>query len=660
MNKCSRCGKMTDAIFGENCEKYCIKCLRWLVNHYDIAYYQKSKSEISDEKYDQLKALLRSADGEKADEKVAGGVSAGYKKVKHEHPVLSLASILDESGVRSWASRNQALANTSGGFVVQPKVDGLTVVLTYQGGKLVRAATRGDGEIGEDVTRNVLTVAGVPHIIPFMGKLIVRGECVVLIREFEKWNEKLEKAGKRTFANPRNAASGTLRQLDPSVTAEAPLTILFYDVMEGGKATRSEDINLLQELEFFTVASDGFPSIDGVITFCKRCATFREKNAELFPFEADGLVVKLDEKKYDEELGVSGKDPRHSLAFKFQARAVATRLLSVSVQVGRTGRLTPVANMEPAQVSGVTVRQATLHNWDYIKEKDIRIGDMVTLQRSGDVIPYVVGPIKASRTGEEKIIKPPTKCPSCGSPIIKDPDVVALVCPNKDCRERLIQRVSAFAKIVEIDGLGGGIVEMLVDAKLVKSLADLFRLRSRDLLKLSKFGERRTEKLLDAIAGARTTTLAQVIRGLGIDAVGNSASDAIAKAFTPETLLKVDELGLLAAGVTSKAASNLSGWLVNRQNRKELEEILSEMEVAKPKKPTKGALTGKTFVVTGTLSVPRKEIEALIEDNGGVLGGSVTRKTDYLVVGTDAGSKLVKAQSLNVPILSEKEFRNMV
>ena len=560
-------------------------------------------------------------------------------------------------------------------FVVEPKLDGLTVVLHYRDGVFVQGATRGDGEYGEDITPNLRTVRSLPLRIPVeAGKpappsyLVVRGEALIFKHDFEALNRRLAEQGERIYVNPRNTASGSLRQLDPSITAARPINLYCYGVVRAEGETPRHQWQVLGWL-----ADLGFP----VVPHARLCADIEEairaaqqmqQERDSYPFELDGAVIKVNDLDLADALGVVGKDPRGAIAFKFPSQEVTTKLLDIGVNVGRTGVVTPYAILEPVQVGGVTVRQATLHNFDFIEEKDIRIGDRVMIKRAGDVIPYVIGPIPDARTGEERPYQMPKTCPSCGGPLERVPGEVAVYCVNAACPAQLVRNLEHFASrgAMDIEGLGIKIAEQLVAAGLVQDVADLYRLRRRDLLKLDGFAEKKADNLLLAIERSKANPLERLITALGIRGVGEAVAAELARHFEDLDSLaqaSVEDLEQIE-GIGPNIAATVVDWFKTPRNR----EVLRKLRAAGvwPRREAAAArgpqpLEGLTFVLTGTLpGMTREQAKRLIEAAGGKVSSSVSRKTDYVVVGESPGSKLRKAQELGVPTLDETGLRRLI
>ncbi len=472
-----------------------IEELKEKLHYHNYRYYVLNEPVISDYEYDQLLAELQAVEAEHPEwitpdsptQRAGSPPAAGFSKVQHPAPILSLANAYDADGVRAWFERIRKLDErvAQADFVVEPKIDGLTVVLHYRNGMLVQGATRGDGEVGEDITANLRTIRVVPLKIPVTPDgpqppdlIVVRGEAFITLADFEELNRRQQAAGEKIYVNPRNTASGALRQLDPSLTASRPLRLLCYSILAGDGAlpgTQWQTLDYLKALGFPVPAADHCSDLDGAIKQSEAWAARRDQ----LEYEADGMVIKINDLSLVADLGVVGKDPRGAIAFKFPAREVTTTLLDIGVNIGRTGVLTPYAILEPVEISGVIVRQATLHNFDFVRDKDIRIGDRVAVKRAGDVIPYVIGPVPAARTGEEKPYLPPKTCPSCAEPVVNPPGEVAWYCVNATCPEQLVRNLEHFVSrgAMDIVGLGIKLVEQLVGQKLVQNVADLYQLR---------------------------------------------------------------------------------------------------------------------------------------------------------------------------------------
>ncbi|HND47909.1 MAG TPA: NAD-dependent DNA ligase LigA, partial [Anaerolineales bacterium] len=491
--------------------------LKAQINFHNYRYHVLDAPIISDLEYDRLLNELKKIEAEHPDwitpdsptQRAGAKPSEKFEKVRHPAPILSLANAFGGDDARAWFERVKKLDDRveKAKFVVEPKIDGLSVVLHYRNGMFVQGATRGDGEVGEDITSNLRTIKAIPLKIPVEGQkskvkvpsyLVVRGEAFIPIKDFEELNKRLEEAGEKTYLNPRNTAAGSLRQLDPVLTASRPITLLVYQIVyaEGGDVPTSqwEILEYLKSLGFpITDISKRFNTLEPAIAYTE---TF-DKGRDALPYEADGMVIKIDDLSLAADLGFVGKDPRGAIAFKFPAREVTTTLLGIDAEVGRTGVLTPRASLEPVEIGGVVVRNATLHNFDYIEEKDIRIGDRVLVKRAGEVIPYVIGPVVDARSGKEKKYKPPSKCPACGQDVEHIEGEVAWYCVNAACPAQLVRNVEHFVSrgAMDIVGLGIKIVEQLIEAGLVNDVADLFTLKKKDLLELEGFAEKKAENL---------------------------------------------------------------------------------------------------------------------------------------------------------------------
>lgn len=658
--------------------------LRQTINYHNYRYHVLDDPLISDAEYDALTRRLREIESahpewmapDSPSQRTGGSVSEKFRKVQHSAPILSLAAAYDLDGVRTWYERIQKLdervRQTS--FVVEPKIDGLTVVLKYQRGMLIQGATRGDGEVGEEITANLRTIRVVPLRIPVHSdgppapdELEVRGEAFINIKDFDRLNQRLAEAGEKTYLNPRNTAAGSLRQLDPALTASRPIALLTYAVVASSgqvPATQWEVLQYLKEM--------GFPVYDQV-EFCHNfdallaaCARWLERRDTL-PFEADGIVIKINDLSLAGDLGFVGKDPRGALALKFPAREVTTTLLDIGVAVGRTGVLTPYAVLHPVEIGGVIVRQATLHNFDYIAEKDIRVGDRVMVKRAGDVIPYIIGPVLDARDGDEVIYSPPSTCPDCGQAVEHFEGEVAWFCVNASCPAQLVRNLEHFVSrgAMDIVGMGIKIVEQLVRAGLVHDVADIYSLSKEDLLKLEGFAEKKAENLLQAVQNSKRQPLSRLINALGIRGVGEvMAVDLSGKFPNLDALSEASLHELLSIeGVGPNIAQAVVDWFDQPANKL----VLSKLKAAgvwpeaEVKKVTSEKLTGLTLVITGTLpDYSREEVKALIEQHGGKVSDSVSKKTSYLVAGEAAGSKLEKARQLGIPILDQDALLRLI
>ncbi len=662
--------------------------LRRVLHEHNYRYFILNDPIISDGEYDALLRELQTIEAQYPDlatpdsptQRIGSDLQADLPKVQHPTPILSLANAFSAEDILAWRERIGRLLpeNTPLDYVVEPKFDGLTIVLTYADGVLVRAATRGNGEVGDDVTPNVRTVATVPLRIPISSsgpavprRLVVRGEVLFLKKDFETLNRQMIAEGKVPFVNARNTAAGTLKQKDARITAQRPLTAFCYAIVDADgpvPATQWETLVFLKELGFLT-AHDVIRHFDDLQDVIRYVSDF-ERRRNALDYEIDGLVIKVNDHAVFNDLGVVGKAPRGAIAYKFPAEEATTRLLDVIANVGRTGVLTPTAVLEPVFVSGVTVRQASLHNYDLIAEKDIRIGDTVIIKRSGEVIPYVVGPVLAARTGQEQIVEPPARCPACQSAVGRDEDEVAYYCTNPACPERVARNIEFFVsrEAMDISGLGERGVRALLEAGLIKDEADLFTLEAGDLLALEGFAEKKVENLLLSIEAAKKRSPARLLSALGIRGVGSTVAETLMREFhsldalaraTEEDLERIDGIGPHIAGA-------IVDWFSNPHNKKLIEK-LREAGVQLAETPRDEGihgserLAGLTFVLTGTLpTLKRNEAAALIQRHGGKVSGSVSKKTSFVVVGDNPGSKLAKAQQLGIPFIDEATLLNMI
>ncbi len=659
--------------------------LRQKINYHSYLYNTLDQPEISDYEYDQLFNRLKAIEAEHPDlispdsptQKIGSQISEKFQKVSHPAPILSLANGFGSQDALAWYERilrlDSRVAQTD--FLLEPKLDGLTVVLHYTNGVFTLGATRGDGSIGEDITNNLRTISSLPLRIPVVPsdnpvpqKIVFRGEVFISKADFQALNAELEEKGEKTYLNPRNTAAGSLRQLDPGITATRPLKLYLYQVLESSDPLPQTQSGILDY-----IASFGLPvnplrwhaqNITEVIETCEKEGPHRHE----WPYDADGIVIKINDLQLYYDLGYVGKDPRGSLAYKYPGEEVETTLLDIQVNVGRTGVLTPLALLEPVNIGGVVVKQATLHNFDFIEEKDLRIGDHVLLKRAGEVIPYIVAALKEKRDGSQKVYTPPTKCPSCGSQVERVPGEVAWYCVNAACPAQLTRHIENFASrgAMDITGLGEQIVAQLVESGLVKHLPDLYRLTKNQLLTLDKFGDKKAENLLAAIQASKSQSLQRLIIGLGIKGIGEVAARKLAQKYGDlEKISQVnfDELQQLE-GIGPNLAESIVEWFKLESNQRALKQLkelglwpVESTSVASEELP----LTGLTFVVTGTLEgFTRDGISDFILSNGGKVSGSVSSKTSYLVLGADPGSKYDKARQLGVPIISEQDLRDLV
>ena len=660
--------------------------LRQEIRFHNYRYYVVNQPIVSDGEYDRLMRELREIEESHPDwiapdsptQRTGAPPSERFTKLQHPAPILSLANAFDEHDVRAWYERiariDERVLDTD--FVIEPKLDGLTVVLHYHGGVFLQGATRGDGSIGEEVTSNLRTIRSLPLRIPVGEKeidvpesLVIRGEVFIFRDAFEDLNLRMVEAGEKSYLNPRNTAAGSLRQLDPKLTATRPLSLLTYDIVASGILSWDTEVERMEFLQ-----NIGMPVVDW--TYCENIEAAINASQEMMgqryemPLEVDGVVIKINDLVLSSDLGVVGKDPRGAIAYKFPAIEVTTQLLNVGVNVGRTGVLTPYAILEPVEIGGVVVKQATLHNFDYIKEKDIRSGDRVLVKRAGDVIPYIIGPVVGARSGEEMEYLPPSRCPVCDTEVEHLEGEVAWYCVNTACPAQVIRNIEHFVSrgAMDIVGLGIRIVKLLVEAGLVEDVADLYRLSKEDLLSLEGFADKKAENLLAAIEVSKTQSLNRLLTALGIRGVGEVGAVDLARQFGSIDDLSVAGLGdlLQIEGIGPNIAQAVVDWFNTPSNQIVLEKLKGAGVWPKTEELVGESFpdlkfTGQTFVITGTLpGFTRQEAKEFIERNGGRVTGSVSKKTSYLVHGDNPGSKFAKAQVLGVPLVDEAGLRNLI
>jgi len=640
-------------------------------------YYDMDQPSIEDFEYDALVKELRQLEEANPSLKVAnspteivgGSVRSEFKKVTHDTPLLSLDNAYNANDLLNFDKRLKKEISGDFEYAVEYKIDGLSVALRYEEGQLIQAATRGNGEIGEDVTANVKTIKSIPtHITYTEAALTVRGEVYIGKMAFKALNEEQAIQGKPAFANPRNAAAGSLRQLDASIAASRPMGIFVFEILSGAPETFSkqdEAFDILRTLGFETVAPVVFKEIEDVIAYCTAMIDKRHQ----LPYEIDGIVVKVNQYDARRELGNTAKSPRWAIAYKFPAELAETVIRDIQVQVGRTGVLTPLAIFDPVTVAGSTISKATLHNQDFINEKDIRIGDVALVQKAGDVIPAVVKILPERRETPLASFSLPENCPVCGTRAVRLDGEVALRCSNPTCPAKLRRKIIHFVSraAMNIDGVGEAIVDQLIEQNLLTNIADLYTLKEhRDtLLTLERMGEKSVENMLDAIDASKSNDVYRLISGFGMPHIGLKAAKTLAMTFgdlevlrhaTKEELVAVDEIG-------DKMADAIITFF-NSEEHLRIVEALKQAGVnftSALKQTAEGKLQGKTVVVTGTLTqYTREEIKAEIERHGGKATGSVSKKTDYVVVGEAAGSKADKARNLGVTILTEEAFKKLL
>lgn len=657
--------------------------LKKIISEHDYNYHVLDKPVISDYDYDQLYAELLKIEkaesgldlSDSPSQRVGGSPLGAFEKVAHRRPMLSLANSYSPEEIVEFDERVRKFLKTDKTieYFAEPKFDGLSMELVYENGHLVRAITRGDGATGEDVTQNIRTIKSIPLKLKTSHPprlLEVRGEVLMFKADFAKLNEQQQENGQQTFANPRNAAAGTVRQLDSKIAASRPLRFFAYALgeVEGVEFKNQSEIG-----EYF--AKVGIPTAPTLNPDLVRiCGTADEavnyyhdieKARPKLAFDIDGIVIKANSVRLQDDLGLVARSPRWATAAKFKPEQAETVVESITVQVGRTGALTPVANMKPVRVGGVTVTNATLHNQEEIDRKDIRVGDTVVIQRAGDVIPEVVEVVLAKRPKNSEPFLIPSKCPACHSPVHKLEGEVVTRCTNPLCIAIVKESLKHFVarRAMNMDKIGDRLIETLVDQKLVTKFSDLFRLDKAQLLELDRQGEKSVENILKSIENSKQTTLARFIFALGIRFVGEQTAKHIADHFvTIENFLGAKEEDLLVIPeIGPKVAKALLEWLSNPKLIKDIKEMISlGVKFEAPKRSATGKLAGMSFLITGTLPVKRDDAKDFIEHNGGKILGSVSSKLNYLVVGDDPGSKLEKAQSLGVKVISWEELQAMV
>lgn len=653
------------------------------INEHNYRYYVLDAPVVSDAEYDRLFRQLKEHEEkfnyvlpDSPTQRVGAPPLDKFEKVKHTEPMLSLDNAFSHDEVREFDQRAKRLlkSDVEIEYTVEPKYDGLAMELTYKKGLLVRASTRGDGYEGEDVTMNIKTIKAIPLKIEGVDvpeEIDIRGEVFIDVEEFEKLNKEREKSEEPLFANPRNAAAGSIRQLDSSITEKRKLHMACYGVgaMKGIEFKAQKDfIGWLKKAHFpVPLEFDVVIGIGKVIDSIKKI----EEQRPSFSFETDGAVVKVNDFKLQKVLGFKTREPRWAIAYKFPAHQGTTVIENISAGVGRTGTITPVAVLKPVRIGGVTVSRSTLHNWDEIQRKDIRVGDTVVVERAGDVIPHVVMVIKEKRTGQEATSHPPETCPACGSKVVKEEGEVAYRCINLNCEAQVLERIMHYASrgAMDIEGLGEKNVELLYKQGLIRHFVDLYTLKYDQLVDLPRFAEKSAQNLIEAIEKSKKTTLSRFLFALGILHVGEFAAKQLAKHFEklddlnrvkPERLLEIRQMG-------EKLAGSISEFFNEKENLHTLDVLkklglnLSNPDYDAGTKKEKRPLDGLTFVVTGTLSKSRQEIEEFIERQGGRAVGSVSKKTSYVLAGGEPGkNKIDKAKEIGVTVIDETEFMKMI
>lgn len=652
--------------------------LRKTLEYHAKKYYDEDKPEISDYEYDmmmnELKALEKQfpelVSSDSLTQKVGGHVKEGFTQVEHEVPLQSLQDVFSFDELREFDERVRKQLHDGGEklkYVVETKIDGLSMAIEYVQGKFVRAATRGNGLIGEDVTNNAKTIKTIPMELADKVDLIVRGEVFIGAEEFEKLNEEREILGQQLFANARNAAAGSLRQLDSKVTATRPLDVYIFNIQRLKDNTYNShfaQLNYLDELGFnvnpVRIMCD---NIDEAIEAIKKIGDDRES----LSFGIDGAVVKVDNLDYREELGTTFKTPRWAIAYKYPPEQKETLLKDIVCQVGRTGAITPMAILEPVKVAGSTISKTTLHNEDFVKEKDLRVGDRVIIQKAGDVIPEVVDVVKSKRTGNEKIFEMPKFCPVCGAPTIREDGEAVTRCTGIECSAKALRNIVHFASKegMEIDGLGYSIIEQLIDRKLVTKISDIYELEIEDVASLKKNGKKFAQNLINAIEKSKSNDLSKLLTGLGIRHIGAKSAKNLARKYR-----NIDNLmnaSLEDLTVQSDIGEVMARSIYEFFNEEQTIDLINKLKASGvnmeslEEESNDKRFEGMTFVLTGALAkYSRTEASDIIERFGGKTSGSVSKKTTYVLAGEDAGSKLTKAQSLGVAVITEDEFEEMI
>ncbi|MGB4599042.1 MAG: NAD-dependent DNA ligase LigA [Trichlorobacter sp.] len=658
--------------------------LRRLIEHHNRCYYEQDRPEISDAEYDtlfrELQQLEQQHPGLAAPDsptlRVGGQPLARFVQVRHRLPMLSLENAPDEAAIREFEQRCRSFLGLADAisltYLGEPKMDGLAVELVYRDGLLVQASTRGDGEVGEEVTANIRTIRNVPLRLngaELPTLLEVRGEVYLPLAAFQQLNSQREEDGEPAFANPRNAAAGSIRQLDPKVAARRPLALVCYGVgmIEGEGAAATTQTGLMQQLAGWGLpVSDRQRRVTGIE---KAVAYYRDLLAQRdeLPYEIDGAVLKIDDLRLQQELGEKSRSPRWAVACKFPPRQAETRLDDILLSVGRTGVITPVAILQPVELSGVTVSRATLHNWDEIERKDVRIGDRVVVERAGDVIPAVVKVLTEQRSGQERMVPAPQQCPVCGAPTARLEGEVAVRClGGLACPPQLAETIIHFASrdAMDIEGLGSKYIEQLISLGLVRDVADLYHLTERDFMQFERMGDKLASNLLNAISASKQQELGRFVFALGIRHVGARTARLLAEQFGSIAQLQAATLDELTSirDVGPAVAASIRSFFDNPVNQAVVQRLLEAgVAPAAASKRVGGRLSGRTFVFTGTLTgFSRDAAKAMVEDGGGTVTGSVSKKTDYLVAGSEAGSKLDKARTLGVVVLDEEQFLQLL
>lgn len=650
-----------------------IEALRDEIEAHNHRYYVMDDPSISDALYDKMIRELEKLEKQyptlispySPTQRVGGQPREGFATVSHLTPMMSLANAFNESELRDFDRRvRQALPGEPVSYVVEPKIDGLAVSLIYENGIMSRGATRGDGETGEDISDNLKTIRSVPlQLHQVVPGLEVRGEAYMSKDSFARLNEAREESGEPLFANPRNAAAGTLRQLDPRITASRNLNLFVYGIGFSDGVDPRDHSDVLELLKGFGFRVNGYRFFDDMTKIIEYCLDWQERRFDL-PYAVDGLVIKVNSLNQQQRLGATTKSPRWAIAYKFPPEQAVTTVRNIIVRVGRTGALTPTAEMDPVRIAGSTVSRATLHNEDNIREKDIRIGDRVLIQKAGDIIPEVVAVLPEERKGVEQIWSMPAECPTCGSRVVRAEGEAAVRCTNIACPAKLWEGLIHFSArhALDIAGMGPAVLSQILSSGLIRDPADLYRLRYEDLVTIERMGPKSAQNLLKAIEISKNRPLSRLIFALGIRHVGEQAAKILAKQYgSLEALMEAGEEELIAIPeIGPKIASSIVAFFAEKQNLLVIDKLVQAGVNTHAERSAAGSgqLSGKVFVLTGVLeSFSRLEAQELVEKMGGSISSSVSRSTDYVVAGEKPGSKYDRALSLGIPILDEGEFK---
>jgi len=653
--------------------------LREEIEYHNYRYYILDQPEISDAQYDRLMRELEKLEDEYPElhspnsptQRVGAPPLEAFEIVRHSIPMLSLANAFDESEARDFDKRVKKFLGSAADveYVAEPKLDGLAVELVYERGQFIVGSTRGDGVNGENITQNLRTIKTIPlqlirKEVPAPERLEIRGEVIMQLDKLKELNRRREETDEPPFANPRNAAAGSVRQLDSKITRERPLEIYCYGLGEVRGRTFKTHWEILKTLSKWGLRINPHigrcQNIDEVLDYYHQM----NERRETLPYEIDGIVIKVDRLDLQTRLGEISRSPRWALAFKFQPKQETTKIKDIRPQVGRTGALTPVAVMEPVQVGGVEVSRATLHNQDEIDRKDVRIGDTVVIQRAGDVIPEVVQVVTSKRTGKEKKFEMPSKCPVCDADVIKEEATHR--CIGLDCPAQLKGRIKHFAskRAMDIEGLGVKLIDQLVDKGLVKDVADIYYIKKEELTALERMADKSAQNIIDAIEKSKTKPLSRFLYALGIRHVGETTAEDLARQFTRlDGFFHLSEEDLMEVeGIGPEVAASVHQFFRDKKNKESIERLRkSGVKVIEPKAKEKGKLAGKTFVFTGALKeIGRDEARNLVESLGGMTASSVSKNVDFVVAGEDPGSKFDKAKELGIKVLTEEEFKKMI